>query len=152
MINAACCVLKLRFLFSTNRRRHLTPSHQITWSPSYRKIVACLLKAVYNLCASLICTSWLEYNKVWDITRSFGISRDIWQLGFDFWLLTFVIWHLSFDIWHLSFDICHLSFDIWHLTFDILYVNMPWHALTVRLTYNTGNDWWIPRSSVWKSG
>ena len=33
MINAACCVLKLRFLFSTNRRRHLTPSHQITWSP-----------------------------------------------------------------------------------------------------------------------
>ena len=127
MINAACCVLKLRFLFSTNRRRHLTPSHQITWSPSYRKIVACLLKAVYNLCASLICTSWLEYNKVWDITRSFGISRDIWQLGFDFWLLPFNFWlltfyicHFRFVILHLTFTfvlcyICHFNFDFWHL-------------------------------------
>ena len=134
MINAACCVLKLRFLFSTNRWRHLTPSHQITSSPSDRKIVACLLKAVYNLCASLICTSWLEYNKVWDITRSFGISRDIWQLGFDFWLLSFDIWyitfyslHLTFTLWHVLCYICHFNFDIWHLCFLIIYISRFYH-------------------------
>ena len=148
MINAACCVLKLRFLFSTNRRRHLTSSHQITRSPSDRKIVACLVKAVYNLCTSLICTSWLEYNKVWDITRSFGISRDIWQIGFDFWLLTFVIWHLIYNILHLTFEIwyitfyiwlltftlwhvlcyiCHFNFDIWHLCFLIIYLSRFYH-------------------------
>ena len=81
----------------------------------------------YNLCASLICTSWLEYTKVWDITRSFGISRDIWQLGFDFWLLPFNFWlltfyicHFRFVILHLTFTfvlcyICHFNFDFWHL-------------------------------------
>ena len=137
MINAACCVLKLRFLFSTNRRRHLTSSHQITRSPSDRKIVACLVKAVYNLCASLICRSWLEYNKVWDITRSFGISRDIWQLGFyflllsyNFWLLTFDFWLLSFDIWYITFYILHLTFDFYLFTFDMCYVTFVILILT----------------------